>query len=171
MYDLGFVSTLLTIPACQSFPQIWAWTGWPICKGFSSFDCLSWYLLWHDCCFIQFYWNRLWWMVFCCYGESCLVQGTTDLRFLLINSCDGDARPLTRVFLYSSNAKLKSCPAISVLISISLAVCTVLSASPLDWGKFGDDVVWEISQLSMNFWNSVDVNWGPLLVMRVQNAF
>ena len=64
--------------------------------------------------------------------RSCLVQGATDLRFLLINSCAGDARPSNGVFLCSSNAKLKSCPAISVFISISLAVCTVLSASPFD---------------------------------------
>ena len=64
--------------------------------------------------------------------EKLLVQGTTDIRFLLVNSCDGDARPSTRVFLYSSNTKLKSCPAISVLIRISLAVYTDLFASPFD---------------------------------------
>ena len=116
-------SWVFIYPACQSFTKIWARTGWLIRKGFSSFDCLSWYLLWRDCCFIRFRRNRLWQTVF---GVgSCLVQETTNLRFLLIRSCDWYARSSTGVLLYSSSAKLKSCPAVSVLIRMSLTVRTV----------------------------------------------
>lgn len=101
-------------------------------------------------------------------ASNSLVHGTIDLRFLLISNCDGEARPSTGVFLYSSNASSKSFPAISVLLRISLAVCTDLSANPFDWGKCGEDVVWDISQSDMNFWKTDDVNCGPLSVMSIR---
>ena len=61
--------------------------------------------------------------------SSSFVHKTSALRFLFISNWDGEANPSTGVFLYSKSANPRLFPAISVLISISLAICTDFSAN------------------------------------------
>ena len=66
--------------------------------------------------------------------KHCCVDGRVERSLRPINSSAGDASPSTGVLLYANKALRGLEPSAAHFVSMRLAVWTVFSARPLDWG-------------------------------------